>query len=74
MPGGPYKVVAHVLWGRNWVGARISWTDDGTNWAPVQAVPGPFSATAGDFTLGVTTDGTLCVAWFDRESTDIKVQ
>jgi hypothetical protein len=81
--GGPYKVLAlsrdandriYVMWARNGVGARFAWTDDGQNWAAVQTVPGPFSTSASDFTLAATLNGTLAAAWFDRESTDIKVE
>ncbi len=83
---GAYRVVGiavgqgdrvYVSWARNGatgVGMRVAFTDDGTNWSPVDVVPGPFSNTATDFNIGATTGGYLFAGWFERESTDILVR
>jgi hypothetical protein len=80
----PYKVTdmqtqpgtgrAWVMYARNGVGAAVQFTDNGTNWSSRYGVPGPFSATAADFGLGVSAGGYVVVGWTDRTTTDILVQ
>jgi hypothetical protein len=77
---GGYKVVdlavtpdgkVWVVFSRNGIGAKIVHSDDTVNWSAVEDVPGPFSSTAADFAIGVTTNQTIIVGWFDRGTTDI---
>jgi hypothetical protein len=67
---GPNNRV-YVIWGRNNIGVRLTYSDDGVHWAAPEEVPGPFSNTAADFGLGVSTQGVVIVGWFDRNSYDI---
>ncbi|MGI8589216.1 MAG: S-layer homology domain-containing protein [Chloroflexia bacterium] len=60
----------YALWARNDVGARIAYSDDGTHWSAPEDVPGPFSANAADFGLGVTSNGVVAVGWFERSPAD----
>ena len=64
----------YVLWARNGLYARMAWTDNGVNWSPVQAVPGPFTSQSADFNIGASTDGYVMVGWFERNPNDIIVQ
>ncbi len=77
-----YKVVGiargpndriYVMWARNGVGVRVSYTDDGSHWAPVDVVPGPFNSLSTDFNIGATTSGYVFVGWFERSPNDIFV-
>ncbi len=64
----------YALYARNNVGASYQYSDDGVHWSNREDVPGPFSATAAGFTIGVSKDGVVMVGWFERESTDVLVQ
>ncbi|MGI8589217.1 MAG: S-layer homology domain-containing protein [Chloroflexia bacterium] len=59
-----------AMWGRNNVGARVAYSDDGVNWSNVENVPGPFSSNAANFAIGVTTGGVVMVSWFERSPQD----
>ncbi len=78
-----YKVVGiargnnnriYVMWARNGVGARYAYTDDFTNWSPVQGVPGPFNSLSTDFNIGATTTGYVFIGWFERAPNDIFIR
>jgi len=64
-----------VLYSRNFAGANIVYSDDdGTTWSQPERVPGPLDPTMTAFALGVTTNGTVMAAWFDRSSKHIQTQ